>query len=71
MVSVPQVSQSVFPCGEGGIGVEFVVDCNVLVDKHVYQVQYVIVKQGEDWGFAIYFANDSQAAFEGFGILMS
>ena len=70
MISIPQVPQSVFPCGEGGIGVDFVVDFNVLVDQHVYQVKYVIVEQGEDWGFAINFANDSQATFESFGILM-
>ena len=34
-VLIPQVPQPVFPCREWGIGVEFVIDIDILVDKHV------------------------------------
>ena len=36
---IPQIPKTVFPCWEGGIGVEFVVDFNILVDKHRHLVQ--------------------------------
>ena len=34
-VLIPQVPQPVFPCREWGIGVEFVIDIDILVDQHV------------------------------------
>ena len=46
MVSIPQVPQSVFPCWKWGIGIEFIVDFNVLVDQHRHFVQKSVIHLG-------------------------
>ena len=68
MISIPQVPQSVFPGGERGIGIEFVIDFYVFVDQHHNFVQEIVVYLGDEWGVGIALAKDAEASLMGRGI---
>ena len=68
---IPQVTQSVFPCGEWGSGVEFVVYIDVLVDKHRHFVQETLVYLGDERGIDIAIAKNTKSSFMSWGISMT
>ena len=62
---IPQVMQTVFPGGERGIGVEFVVDFYVFVDQHHNFVQEIVVYLGYDIYAGLQFEDELYAVLAG------
>lgn len=71
LLLIPQFTKPIFPGGERGIGVELVVDFNVLVDQHRHLVQKRVVYLCDERGVGVPIAKDAESSFMGRGIFMT